>query len=294
MQTLFIGSHSCPQRPFLRKREHRAPRRCQIGFSETTKQVEIGSIPKALFAYGTDCAIFWLNRGLSSHRSIKIRLPDHIIDEGFGIDAARELCRIPGMFEVGATYKRNAITSKLVSAYIERGGSPATSKSRVASVFKSWARTDRPFESIASHGRYRFLGYGEQSSEPVMPLVDGVRGDGALSPEREFGNGPHEVYAWCLPRYQVGSSNRYPIKIGRAGADGLTRRLEDFWQNLPERPHYLIRIGCADEAQARERERILHHIFKSRGQQIEHLPGTEWFDASIEEIIEAVQLIVPE
>ena len=227
-----------------------------------------------------------------------MRLSKHLLDEGFSIDAARELCRIPGMFEAGAVYKRNVITSKLRSAFIEAGGNQNTSKEKVIGVFKSWARRDSPFESVDAFARYRFLGYGEQSSQPGTTSADEVQGndapeDNTPSPEKEFGNGPYEVYAWCLPHYQNGHDSRWPIKIGMAGIDGLPRRFQDFWQNLPERPHYLIRLGCAEESEARERERLLHHYFKSRGQKIEDLPGNEWFLTNTDELVEAVQFIAP-
>ena len=228
-----------------------------------------------------------------------MRIPEYLTKEKFGIDAARELCRAPGMFKVETVYKRDVIASKLLDAFIDAGGNKDTSRDTVARVFKAWSQTDRPFERIdGTQGRYRFLGYGEQSSSQAHFTEEEVQGgmpraEDAFSPEYKCGNGPHEVYAWCLPRYRADQPSRWPIKIGRAGPDGLRRRLRDFWENLPERPCYLIRYGCADEAEARDREQLLHKYFKSRRQKIEDLPGDEWFLTNVDEIIEAIRFIDP-
>ena len=225
-------------------------------------------------------------------------LPEYLLNRDFGTDAVRELCRKPGMFRVGQVYKRNEITSKLLSSFIEAGGPRGTTQQKVAQVFKSWFRTDSPFESIDAHGLYKFLGYGDQSDYSAQALVEedrevGSSDDDAMSPEWEYGKGLYEVYAWCLPRYREGQETRWPIKIGRTDTSGFPRRLQDFWANLPELPCYLIRFSCADEAEAREREHLLHIYFKSRGQHIKDLPGTEWFNTNPDEIRQAILFICP-
>ena len=225
-------------------------------------------------------------------------LPEHIINQPFGMDAIRALCRIPGFLEVGGVYARKEIVNKLLSEFKAAGGNESTQRQKIESIFKSWARTDRPFEPLGDgFAKYRFLGYEDQSSEPSPAVVEEEQEvaeyDGVFSPEVEFGSGPCEVYAWCLPRYACGPGSRWPVKIGRTGVDGLLGRLTGSQENLPERPRYLARLGCVDEAQARERERLLHHFFTSRGQKIEDLPGNEWFLTNIEEIVAAIGFIVP-
>ena len=115
----------------------------------------------------------------------------------FSIDTARELCHIPGMFEVGAVYRRRVIVSRLLSAFVEAGGNQGVSEEKVIGVFKSWLRSDSPFERSGEFGTYRFLGYGERSAHLEMAPVAGVPRKEEPSPEREFGSGPYEVYAWC-------------------------------------------------------------------------------------------------
>jgi len=109
---------------------------------------------------------------------------------------------------------------------------------------------------------------------------------------REIGAGSYEVYAWYLPRYQATSENRWPIKIGKAGPDGLSRGLSDFHANLPEQPCYLLRLRCADDREARDREALLHAWFRSRGQGLNDPPSKNWFLTNPSEIADAVRNII--
>ena len=108
----------------------------------------------------------------------------------------------------------------------------------------------------------------------------------------EFGDGPCEVYSWYPPEYRYRPDGRWPVKIGWTGSLGLRRRLQDFYENLPEMPHYLLRIGCTDEPEARNREKLLHTYFEVRKQRIESVPGSEWFLTNPDEIEEAINLLI--
>ena len=146
-------------------------------------------------------------------------------------------------------------------------------------------------------GRYRFVraaGSVGQAIGSTDTYGDGVDvAEGAYRvPGRELGEGPYEVYAWCLPLYEKASGSRWPIKIGMAGPGGLGRRLRDFHENLPEHPHYLLRLGCADAREARDREFLLHAWFRSRGQKLDGVPGEEWFLTNPLEIEEAVRNVI--
>ena len=224
-------------------------------------------------------------------------LIEDLVKERFGTHIARELCREPGLFEQGRLYARSHITETLRNEFVKRGGDDDTRNDAVARVLKKWlVGSDSPFRKEL-RGRYRFLGFGG-----VIELAVGVgdrraarsdaSSEGTLVPEHEIGTGPCEVYAWCLPRYQATSGDRWPIKIGMAGPDGFERRLRDFQENLPERPRYLLRIRCADERQARDREALLHAWFRSRGQNLSNVPGEEWFLTNAREIGEAVRNLI--
>lgn len=220
-----------------------------------------------------------------------------LVKERFGTHVARELCQEPGLFEQGRLYARMHITEILRDEFVQRGGNEDTGNDAVARVLKKWlVGPDSPFRK-EMRGRYRFLGFGG-SIEQAVDVGDrrsartDASSEGAPSPEREIGTGPCEVYAWCLPRYQASSGDRWPIKIGKAGPDGLRRRLRDVQENLPERPRYLLRLGCADEREARDREALLHAWFRSRGQNLNDLPGAEWFLTNVGEIEEAVRNII--
>ena len=226
---------------------------------------------------------------------------DFLMKEPFGAEAARELCRIPGIFDLGRIYRREQISTTLQSSFVERGGNEHTSKHAVATVLKKWLRQDSsPFEKVCDkhgremRGRYRFIGYDDQQGafERLRDTAESDITEDSLKPEREYGDGPYEVYAWCLPRYRKGHGDRCPIKIGRAGPDGFRRRLRDFWENLPEQPSYLVRIGCPDEAEARRREALLHAWFQTRGQRMDDVPGHEWFLTTPSEIEDAIRAII--
>lgn len=221
-------------------------------------------------------------------------LMEDLLQDRFGTDVARELCRMSGLFEQDRLYRRIEIVETLRDEFVRRGGDGHTRKDDVIPVLKKLlAGSASPFRKEV-RGRYRFLGFDDTTGQTLD--VD-ARGRGAaerdaLVPEREFGTGPCEVYAWCLPQYQTTSNPRWPIKIGKAGPDSLTRRLGDFQENLPEQPRYLLRLRCADDREAREREFLLHAWFRSRGQKLNDLPGEEWFLTNPVEIEEAIRNIV--
>ena len=226
------------------------------------------------------------------------RLPEYLVREPFGQETARVLSRKPGLFEVGRVYRRREITATLHARFKSYGGQD-TRKERMGRVFKGWLRSsDCPFKPVGGLGRYEFLGYDDSPEQPPLSagssaMESGLLDDTLDTPDLRFGNGPYEVYAWFLPQYRTSSrDNCWPIKIGHAGPDGLSRRVLDFSANLPERPCYLLRIGCAEEAEARKRESLLHSYFDVRGRKIEDLPGNEWFSTNKEEVREAVELLM--
>ena len=224
-------------------------------------------------------------------------LIEDLVKERFGAHVARELCQEPGLFEWGKLYARSRITETLRDEFVKRGGNQNTGNEAVARVLKKWlVGRDSPFRK-EMRGRYRFLGFGGVIDQ-TLDVADRrtasseASSEGKPVPEREIGTGPCEVYAWCLPQYQANPGDRWPIKIGKAGPDGFKRTLCDFQEHLPERPRYLLRLGCADEREAREREALLHAWFRSRGQKLNNLPGEEWFLTNAREIEEAVRNII--
>ena len=54
-------------------------------------------------------------------------------------------------------------------------------------------------------------------------------------------------------------------------------------------PCYLLRLGCADVAEARRRKSLLNAWFTERGQEIAEALGNDWFRTNPDEIDEAVQ-----
>lgn len=224
-------------------------------------------------------------------------LIEDLITERFGKAIARELCQESGLFVRNRLYPRSHITEALRNEFVRRGGDADTQKDAVVRVLKRWLRgSDSPFRK-EMRGRYRFLGFDNATEQsPDVKDQGNDRSDastgGPPAPERVIGAGPYEVYAWYLPQYQATPGDRWPIKIGKAGPDGLRRRLSDFNENLPERPRYLLRLGCADEREARDREALLHAWFRSRGQKLNNVPGEKWFLTNPSEIEDAVRNII--
>lgn len=224
-------------------------------------------------------------------------LAGDLVKDRFGITVARELCKKFGLFEQGRLYKRSEIAERLRDEFVRLGGSDDTTKDSVARVLKRWLlHPASPFRKEAP-GRYRFLGFDRVTRQSLdmedrgVASSDAIRG-GAPTPECAIGAGPYEVCAWCLPQYQATCGDRWPIKISKAGPEGLRRRLNDLQENLPERPRYLLRLGCADEREARDREALLHAWFRSRGQKLDEPPGEGWFLTSPSEIVDAVRNII--
>ena len=219
-----------------------------------------------------------------------------LVTERFGAAALHELCRKPGLFDPGTLYPRVKISERIRDTFVGLGGSDDTTKSDVSAVLKKWlTRPESPFRREA-RGLYRFLGpEGEAARDRAANDHAGSGGRVSLgdpAPEREMGEGRHEVYAWCLPRYEATAGRHWPIRIGRAGPEGFARRLRDFRENLPERPRYLLRLACAHDREARDREMLLHAWFRARGRRLRDLPGQEWFLTNPAEIEEAIRNIV--
>lgn len=223
-------------------------------------------------------------------------LIETLVTERFGTDAAREMSKLPGIFARGKIYRRRQISETLESAFRDRGG--RTETAAVTQAIRKWLLgSDSPFRKVA-RGRYQFLGVGRPSEgrdDALLPTDDGRDPSEEISvaPERTFGSGPCEVYAWCLPEYQRKGIDRWPIKIGMAGEGGFTRRLRDFQENLPERPRYLLRLRCPNEPEAKRRESLLHSRFSVLKRRIDNVPGQEWFLTNPSEIEEALRFLIP-
>ena len=221
-------------------------------------------------------------------------LLEDLIKDPFGAAAARELCCRSGLFEPSRLYRRIEISETLCKEFVRHGGDPGTTNAAVATVLKKWLLTRASHFRREARGRYRLLGLQRENREYPGAGVGGspVRDapmDYAPTPEREIGEGPCEVYAGCMPGYGATRDGRWPIRIGRAGAEGFKGQLRDFHENLPERPRYLLRLGCTDDAETRRREKALLAWFTERGQQLEEASGDAWFLTNPGEIDEAIE-----
>ena len=224
-----------------------------------------------------------------------------IFERPFEANTARYLLNEDGAFSPNTVYSRDDIARGLIDQYGRGGGhAAAVSKEKVATILKKQLPKEghgvkNGFERVGL-GRYRYRGAGGDDDASFVETDKQSRPDSDsswhLEPERTFGEGIYEVYAWSLPQHQNGDG-RWPVKIGSAGEDGFNRRWRDFRANLPAVPKYLIRIGFTSEAAAGQFERMLHYWFRSRDRQVENIPGVEWFRTNSDEIVEAVQQLNP-
>ena len=223
-------------------------------------------------------------------------LRDYVISHPFGTRAAQYLLDHYNLFVRGKTYQRKDIAAALARKFKEEGGDPNTSNSAVTRVLKKLLQHDAsPFRKI-DRGLYTFEGGSNQDNIGDEPPGDTESSPSdEILPEQEYGEGPCEVYAWCLPRYRTAASGPcWPIKIGQAGKEGFRRRLEDFAANLPERPCYLMRLRCIDDSEARYREKLLHHYFQERDDKVvEGIAGKEWFKTNPNELDKAIRDLFP-
>ena len=87
-----------------------------------------------------------------------MELLNDLIKEPFGAAAARELCRMVGLFQPGRLYRRIEISDALRKEFVRYGGASGTTNAAVATVLKKWLLTHAsPFRK-EMRGRYRFLG----------------------------------------------------------------------------------------------------------------------------------------
>ncbi|MDE0628808.1 MAG: hypothetical protein OXH99_20630 [Bryobacterales bacterium] len=218
---------------------------------------------------------------------------DDLVKDRFGTAVALELCKTSRLFELGKLYKRIVIVETLRDEFVKRGGDHETQRAVVARVLKKWLLGPASPFKRETFGRYRFLGFDAATRQTLEAENGGIAsGDGSPAPERGIGEGPRGMYAWCLPQYQPTSGDRWPIEIGRAGPEGFRRTLAKIQENIPERPRYVLRLGCADELEARDRESLLRAWFRSRGQKLHKLPGKGWFRTNPSEIADAVRNII--
>jgi hypothetical protein len=98
-------------------------------------------------------------------------------------------------------------------------------------------------------------------------------------------NGEEYIYCYTFQSHldlaQLRNSSTYPIKIGKAKDDWLSRIQSQMGTANPEKAIILILIKCMSSSNI---ERGIHHFLKSKNKWISDAPGNEWFLSNIEEI----------
>lgn len=212
-------------------------------------------------------------------------------DFEFGLTAAKDLLDKYQVLTFGKRYKRRDIVQILVDQFLARGGAqdaiPLDPARRVKKILPPRDESNERFRNLG-YGMYEYLGQSSEAPPSSEPTAIGSRK--SIMPDREWGGGPYEVYAWCLPQDE-NSDDRWPIKIGFAGEGGFERRWQDFSTHLPVVPRYLIALRFDSEGSGRRAESYLHGMLgdDGHGRRIKDIPGQEWFRTSPDEIEQFVR-----
>lgn len=206
----------------------------------------------------------------------------------FGLNVAKDLLDHRQILTHGKQYKRREISTLLLEGFLRHGGTeeniPSDPARTVKTVFPKRGESNERFKDIG-YGYYKYIGQG--SGTTVSTAVSSPNGNpNGLTPDRTWGTGPYEVYAWCLPQ-DANTADRWPIKIGFAGEGGFRRRWEqDFATHLPVLPRYLRSFRYDTETKARKAEGHLHGMLGDDGhrRRVQGIPATEWFLTSPDEI----------
>lgn len=103
-------------------------------------------------------------------------------------------------------------------------------------------------------------------------------------------NGNEYIYCYTFKSHldlaQQMNNSTYPIKIGKAKDDWLSRIQSQMGTANPEKALVLILIKCVSSSNI---ERGIHHFLKSKNKWISDAPGNEWFHSNIEEIKKIIE-----
>jgi T5orf172 domain len=112
--------------------------------------------------------------------------------------------------------------------------------------------------------------------------------------ERTIGTGDSSVYFYYYPTYRRDAENRgseiWPCKIGRSERDPINRVYAQASTALPEAPIIGLLLRTSFPSQW---EHAIHYILALRGRIVEDAPGEEWFNTSINEVVEIIRYIDP-
>ena len=212
----------------------------------------------------------------------------------FGLTISKDLLDHHQVLTHGRRLKREGFVDILVKAYLSRGGSedmiPSDPVRSMRKVFPEGGEENERFKKLA-RGLYEYIGAGDGSgSSHALRLPGNDNGSSIrpLTPDREWGEGVYEVYAWCLPQDE-NTGVRWAIKIGFA-EKGFNRRRRDFDTNLPVLPRYLRAFRYETAPQAKRDETFLKDMLSTWDRRVEGIPGVEWFNTTPAEIDRLIEM----
>ena len=197
----------------------------------------------------------------------------------------------------GQTVKRGTIIREIDALHQKLGGA-ATISSNLTSILK------KALSNLQDNGQAENITYGtwaifsegrQQETLPVLDLeADVQEAEEDIPILRSYGEGDKAVYVYYYPVYEQfakkSGSSSFPIKIGYTAGSIQARVVSQVATALPELPKIalVLRSPLASSI-----EKSLHLMLSTRGRKIPDIPGSEWFNTSIQEIEQLVMVIDP-
>jgi len=170
---------------------------------------------------------------------------------------------------------------------------PAAESDRVDTVFDSLKffvqlhakrLADSPFVWLGDGGMYRLKAPGDIEQE-IQEAESEAR---ELNEDQEITEYDGWIYAFSFPML-IREQGDFPIKIGKTAQD-VDARVAHQCRNSASFDNPTI-LGRWRVNRVTAFEQAVHSLLKVRGKWRENVPGTEWFDTSIEEIERLVTVI---
>lgn len=198
----------------------------------------------------------------------------------------------------GQSLETHQIVNVVEQTHRERGGaaSRAADFSRQVRKALSYLREVGLAENPAT-GFWRIApSAAKRIDEPVTQLPEEEELDSSDHVDAEIiiGSGASSVYLYYFPAYRIlATHNRHatwPCKIGRSDRDPLNRIYSQASTAIPEPPiiGILLRTNLPSQW-----EKAIHNTLALRGRIIEDAPGDEWFNTSIDEVLDIIRYIDP-
>jgi hypothetical protein len=202
---------------------------------------------------------------------------------------------------IGRQLKRAEIVNCVEQFHASNGGFPCQANDLSRTVKK--ALDNMKANGVAenpSTGWWRILSGIDGDRDQSIQALDesAIIGDNgesetqAIQPLMVLGDGDESVYLYYYPAYKANAlangDDKWLCKIGRTDSNANIR-ISSQSTGMPEKPEIGLVYRTSD---SRTLESVLHGILSLRNQWSESSPGVEWFNTSIEDVLEIIGFVV--